>query len=196
MLFRLAAFSLLFFHAAGSGQILRRSGRSFQVAGNFPITGVQAFLTLPPPVFMATSVHVNPSNQIGLVRYADAVAPPIILDGLQALLTHPDWLPGYDIVWDCRDISKLVIGHDEIEHLLAALRDLRPLIGDGRSAIVVSREVDHLFARLMLFKMSDRPNERRVFQTVGAAMRWLTASDDALKTEQVVLLQQWIQQQA
>lgn len=145
---------------------------------------------------MATTVHVSPANGIGLVRYTETVELPVVLDGLYTLLAHPNWLPGYDIVWDCRGISELMIRPHAVDHLRTSVRDLRPLMGQGRSAIVVTREIDHLFARLLLFKMPHYPRERRVFRTVGAAMRWLTAPDDVLKAEKVALLQQWIQNEA
>ena len=146
---------------------------------------------------MGVTVHVNSENRIGLIRQTGRVELPDLLESVQRLLTTLDWLPGYDIVWDCRQVTELVIGHEAASYMVAALRDIQPLIGDGRSAIVVPADIAPLFERMMLLeRQPDSLRERRVFQTVGAAMRWLTASDEMPDVEKVALLRQWIQESA
>lgn len=151
---------------------------------------------------MAVTVRVAPTHQVGFVRYAGNTELPDLLDGVYSLLDHPDWKPGYDMVWDFQDISALVMDTGDVDHLLSVLRDVSPQLGNGRSAVIATRRVDYMFATLILLKAEDSPREGKVFESTDAALRWLTASDapsattsaaDTPVAQAVGLLRRWVQ---
>ena len=150
---------------------------------------------------MAVTVRVAPTHRVGFVRFAGSIELPDLLDGLYGLLDHPDWRPGYDMVWDCGEVSELIIDNAELDHLLSVLRDMDPQLGGGRSAIIATRQIDYMFAHLIVLKTEDSPREKRVFESAGAALRWLTASDvqattsttDAPVTRDIILLRRWME---
>lgn len=126
---------------------------------------------------MTTTIHVHPKRGVGVVRFTGTVEYDTLREAVDALIHRDAWLPDYDVIWDWRDVSTLIMSSEELDALIDNLHKRKPQLGDGRCAIVAERDMDRHFAQLVMLKDPDCPRERHLFDSVGAAARWLEADE-------------------
>lgn len=127
---------------------------------------------------MPFECHVDPAAERGTIVVRGVVDIALFLDMMRALYLHPAWKPGFQALWDARDISQLLLSPHDTERVVALMRDLDPQMGNGRAAFVVSREIDYIIARLLIYRGLDSQRERRTFVTIEEAEAWLDEGAD------------------
>lgn len=122
---------------------------------------------------MPWSATVDPDLRVGMVRATGYVTGRDIFLANEALYSDPAWQPGFDELWDCSDISEFVVDLDELKDVAAMEVEGKDRVGNGRVALVMTREVvqmvGYLYRRLVV--ESERPVE--VVQTLEAGAAWL-----------------------
>ncbi len=121
---------------------------------------------------MAFDLTINTSQRLAVIRLIGAVNTRTIYRAAQELIGHPRWSPGFALIWDGRKVTQLVASPDETNHLIQQMRDLAPLLGDGRSACVTGREIDTLFVHLLIHRLRNERGQRRVFAHLAPAIQW------------------------
>lgn len=97
---------------------------------------------------MPYDLHIDPAAGLTLVRFSGKLTGPEVMEAMEAVFTHPDWQPAFDVIWDGSRNRQLVLVPGELERFVALLDRHRSPPGAGRDVVVVVREVDYVVARL------------------------------------------------
>lgn len=85
------------------------------------------------------------------------------------LRQDPDFDPGYDQLWDFRDVTEISVSSEAIRDLARA-RSFDP---GARRALVAVSDVGFGVARMFAALHDDAPEEVQVFRSVEEARDWL-----------------------
>lgn len=121
---------------------------------------------------MAFDITINAPQQLAVVRLIGAVNTRTIYRAAQQLIGHARWTPGFAIIWDGRKVTQLATSPDETNHLIQQMKDLAPLLGEGRSACVTGRDTDAMFVHLLVHRLRNERGKRRVFIHLAPAIQW------------------------
>lgn len=130
---------------------------------------------------MPFTVDIDATQQTALVTLQGIVHRCDFVDSMEACFRHPAWQPGFSALWDAQQIEQLILAPEDVSVILKTLADLEPLIGDGRAAFVVPREIDYMMARLLIHRGGNPVRDRRTFRDAPSAWAWLRGAS-ALRT--------------
>jgi len=123
------------------------------------------------------STRINETAKLVIHIAAGELSAEKIKTAFEARLENPDYRPGMKVLWDCSRATLSSISADEVWDL-AELNTRRANIrGLGKSAIVVSKDVDFGVGRMFEFYACGLPWQTAVFRDLESAMHWL---DDPL----------------
>ncbi len=128
---------------------------------------------------MPFDCHVHPDLERGVLMLNGVIDGAVFVQAMDALYRHADWQPGFSALWDARGIRELLIGPEDVARVMEAMTRLEPLMGEGRGAFVVPREIDYVIARLLIHRGASSKRERRTFSRIEAALAWLDEMDAA-----------------
>jgi len=93
----------------------------------------------------------------------------------QALVSHPDFHPGLNALWDFRQFKMASVPTATLRRLAGFLQENRDMRRGARVAVVVDSDADFGVARMFEAIATDVPSHFRVFRSVEQARDWLTA---------------------
>ena len=110
----------------------------------------------------------------GVVRYTVEDRPTVeeITTTLAEVYSKPEYSIGMGSVWDFRATTISDLSVDKAQEVLRWVVQLIESRGLGRVAIVVSSDVDHVFASMFNGRVDGIPIERRVFRNIDEAVQW------------------------
>lgn len=114
--------------------------------------------------------RVDAEHGLAVIRLGFAVRGSDIVLLLDAVLRDPAWQPGFARFWDGRGVRHLDVQPNEMEEHSAFLDTVRDLAGQGKSAIVTFRDIDHLAAMLY---------QARVRRLLGVDIQVFSEIEDA-----------------
>ncbi|NBC00246.1 MAG: hypothetical protein GVY15_05225 [Bacteroidetes bacterium] len=126
---------------------------------------------------MAYRYRIDPTKERGVLTLHGAVTAAHIDAALCALTADATWQPGFDTLWDCRRIKKLVVEWDGARQVMQRLDALTERRGPGRAAVVAHRAVDESVAQLFRATSSTPQREIRLFRSMKQALAWLESPD-------------------
>ncbi len=117
---------------------------------------------------------------------------PLTMDtwrtAFDAVLSQTAFRPGLGCLWDMRGVSEGGLSHDSMDEMAVAIRERSQERGEGRTAVVVARDVDFGGARQYQMKFEHGVAVHfRPFRDLDEAEAWLRtpleeASDGELST--------------
>ena len=110
--------------------------------------------------------RIDAAHRLALAEISGPVDGPMCLAAIVALHADPAWDPAYDVIWDGRGITELVLGTEDVKRNVEA----KSVDSYGRDLIVVSRDIDYLAARLEAHLARTRGKEMRVFRSLDDAL--------------------------
>lgn len=126
---------------------------------------------------MAYTTQIIPDHRLGVGILYGAVDVDDFTESLDALYTANDWDPTFDALWDCREVTSLVLDPEDAEAILAQMNRLQSQFDTGRAAFVVPRMVDYLIARMLVGKLDLPKRQHGIFRRLAPALEWLQAED-------------------
>ena len=96
-----------------------------------------------------------------------------VIDALTTLFSDPAYSPDYDLVWDARYISELVLLPENFSPILRVILSQSVRIAKGRIVALVNRDPVAIIARLYQAVMRRMGREMEVFSTIEQAAKWL-----------------------
>jgi hypothetical protein len=120
---------------------------------------------------MDHSYRIDVQHSLALVRFGTSVTGLDIVALLEKVLGDPKWKPGYARLWDGRRVRHLDVQPQEITAHGEFLDGMRKIAGDGKSAIVASRDIDLMAAKLY---------RERVQRLLGVDVRVFDNMNDAV----------------
>ena len=122
---------------------------------------------------MSFTCRVDKTQKTGFVTLDGVINCDTFIGVMETLYRHPDWRPGYSALWDGREIKQLLIDPDDLKRILAIILEYRPMVGPGRAAFVMPRDLDYVITRLVLHRGGTPERERRTFPRLEPALEWL-----------------------
>lgn len=118
---------------------------------------------------MSYSYQIASEHKLVYARIEGAVDGTECAAAVRQLFADDAWSPDYDVLWDGRLITQLVLDPDDFDTLLHTVADRM----EGRDALVVERVVDIAAAELYAVLARRREAETRVFQSIKEALEYL-----------------------
>jgi hypothetical protein len=84
------------------------------------------------------------------------------------------------VCWDARRVQSLLLDPEAVERIVGAAEELKRLRRNGRQAVLVTRELDFIAARLLI-ERTRRQGGARVFQGLKEAAAWIDVAPEALR---------------
>ena len=100
--------------------------------------------------------------------------PAGIIAFLKDIVAHPAWHPGMDIFIDHRKLALGQITPSGVEAVSHYFKSISPVLGDGRLALLMNRDVDFGIARAWeTLTEGDVDMSIRVFRDLDSPETWL-----------------------
>ena len=114
---------------------------------------------------------VDPVRRIGLVRAFGSVSGEDLAAADDALYHDAAWQPGFDELWLCDGITEFSVLPHELKAVVHMEMDER--VGNGRVALVMTRDVVRMIGELYQQMMAGLSREVNVVFSLDEAARWL-----------------------
>lgn len=121
----------------------------------------------------ALSIHIDEATGLALISGSGEVTGADIVDAARALHGHPKWDFRFDVLWDGRAVTSLVVTPDDIPEMVEAKTEHSV----GKEVIVAVRSVDKMIADLSALLMRARGREAHAFYTLDEALDVLGLSE-------------------
>ena len=111
------------------------------------------------------------------------VSMPDIRAATEALLRHPAWRPGLDVLWDFTQITSLDVTPEALRDLADFDSALMEQAGPGRTALVMRSDSDLDVGTLYTLLLRGGGRTHRAFGGAEEAMAWLAREPPPATTE-------------
>lgn len=121
------------------------------------------------------NLSIDRQRRVATVKLSGTLQATDLKDGFAAMVSHPDFEPGFNSLWDLRSASLARLDFEalrDIVRLAATKRDAR---GSGKVALVVTADVDYGVSRVYEMLASGLPTVVGVFRSVEEATAWFAA---------------------
>jgi hypothetical protein len=122
---------------------------------------------------MPWSYVIDSANRLARVAMAGTIRGADIAAAMQTIYADPAWQPGFDSLWECTGITELLFERDDLPTLVGLQRESRARSGYGREAIVVSRALDDVMAKMYAAMMRESTREVLVCRSLAEAAQFL-----------------------
>lgn len=111
------------------------------------------------------------------IRVTGAQSRSTLEAAIEELIGHPEWDESLNRLWDCREAELEGMTGGDIRQLRDSVERRGAVVGTGRTAYIVSRDVD--FGMVNMFRLiaeDSLPIEIQAFRDPEEAERWVTKS--------------------
>ena len=123
-------------------------------------------------------VEYHKSADALLVTIAEDLSLDLYRRVMAAILSHPVFRPGINVIYDIRQVSGLTLTSHEIRHVADYAKTLAPRRGESwKAAIVVSGTLAFGLARMFEIMSNGAPFTVRVFRSMEDAITWLSSGE-------------------
>lgn len=131
---------------------------------------------------MAFTYQIYPALRFGRATLAGTVTGAEIGEAMTALFRDPRWESGFDVLWDGRQVQQLLLEMKDVQEIATLTEALREPMGEGRAAVVTTRDLDFVSGQLLLARSRRRPGRVvRFFERIEDALAWLGVPEEALR---------------
>jgi hypothetical protein len=117
--------------------------------------------------------QVYPERSLGIVSLRGMVTGSTIVELCINLYMDGSWRPGFDALWDGREITELALLPEDVDKILVLAQVLVDSVGSGKMAVVSRRELHQDLAMLFAIKSKGMPCSMQSFKTLNSAWDWL-----------------------
>ena len=121
---------------------------------------------------MPITFRIDKKSGIVFTTMEGTVSISEIIDGLQELMTHPDFSPGLNGLVDMRN-STVNSTPEEVKRIAELMTSHREEIGISRSAVVVSKDAIFGMARMFQVFAEKSSIKTQLFRDIDEARQWL-----------------------
>jgi hypothetical protein len=97
----------------------------------------------------------------------------------EAIYDDPDWRPGFDIIWNCAQITNLIFDAGDADEFASLQRAHAHAGAGGRDIIIVKRILDDAMARLYAAMRENDRRRTRLCASEATALEILAQGGDA-----------------
>ena len=127
---------------------------------------------------MASSYRIEPARRVAMATVSGTVTGAELADATRTLYRDAAWGTGFDVVWDFRGLTELLIEVDDMQALVDLDNDeqFRALATGGRDVFVVARDLDYAMGRVYAAFAREGPRQSHLVRTLREA--WATLGLD------------------
>ena len=122
---------------------------------------------------MPCTAFVDPALGIGMVHAVGYVSGTDIANANESLYSDPAWRAGFDEMWDCSAIQEFDVSPSEMQAIAQMEVAGQERIGQGRVALVMTREVVQMVGALYRRLVSEAERPVEIVLTLDEAAAWL-----------------------
>jgi hypothetical protein len=122
---------------------------------------------------MGIRYRIYPEEHLGTASASGRLKGVDIERMARLILYDPAWRTGFNMLWDCREITELVLDIEEVDGIARTIHAFCPQQGQAKAAIITLRETDYISARLIALWSRMPCCDIQVFQCSDAATDWL-----------------------
>jgi hypothetical protein len=126
---------------------------------------------------MGYELHVQRETRLAKVSLFGQTSVEEHQHWLDALVAHPDWSPGFNVLVDTRGIVDLRLPYSHARQIAAHVKHLDELLGTGRHALVGDTDLLYGYCRLTEHLCRPCSGQVATFRNVHQARRWLRVED-------------------
>lgn len=123
---------------------------------------------------MAHSCEIDNVRQLGIVTLTGSICDRELIQIIAELYDSEQWTPGFNSLWDSSGVSELIIEQEGLTDIVSEMNHHLDRAGIGRTAIVVTRELDESMAKILMYMARAESRDRRIFRNRQAAEQWLS----------------------
>lgn len=123
---------------------------------------------------MAFAHRIAPSHRLAAIRFYGTVTGTDILEGIRSLYSDPAWEPGFQMIWDARDVAQLILDPADADAVVEVSKTHQDLSRQSRTAVLSGGFFVYTSA-MMFHVRANRGTEREmeIFETLPEALAWL-----------------------
>lgn len=122
---------------------------------------------------MCHSIRIDKDRRLAQIRAKGMVNVLELQDIFLEMVAHEEWQAGFNILFDYREIENFDISSKDIDDITEWQASIDALIGDGRCAVVASRDFVYGMSRMWEILSSERSQQICVFRQINDAVAWL-----------------------
>ena len=115
------------------------------------------------------TTRIDKEVGIAFIALGGEVTAADVIGAAHALHDRPDWDAHYDVIWDGRGVTSLVIDHDDVLGMV----DAKVERSVGKEVTIAVREIDHVMASLCALLLRVRGREAVVVASLEEALEEL-----------------------
>ncbi|HTV01955.1 MAG TPA: hypothetical protein VMF13_15510 [Luteitalea sp.] len=123
---------------------------------------------------MAFTYHIDPVRRVAMATVSGTVTGAELADATRTIYRDAAWGTGFDVMWDFRGLTELLIERDDMQALVDLDNDdqFRTLAAGGRDVFIVARELDYAMGRVYAAFAREGPRQSHLVRTLREA--WAT----------------------
>lgn len=122
---------------------------------------------------MCHSIRIDKDRRLAQIRAKGMVNVLELQDIFLEMVAHEEWQAGFNILFDYREIENFDVSSKDIDDITEWQASIDALIGDGRCAVVASRDFVYGMSRMWEILSSERSQQICVFRQINDAVAWL-----------------------
>lgn len=131
---------------------------------------------------MPVEYKIIPDQKIAYIRaWGKVTADEIMIEGAR-MFAESDWVNGYNILCDYREITELNIKIEDIERIVIQDKEHEPLFDQSKCAVVSTGDLIFGLSRMWETLSEDNKLERIIFRNFDDALGWLGIDIDVLRS--------------
>lgn len=122
---------------------------------------------------MCHSIEIDTDKKLIHITASKNVDAFELKEILAEIINHEEWQPGFNILCDYREIEKFNVNFKDIVDLTDWQISVDARLGNGRCAIVASRDLVYGMSRMWEILSAERSLKIGVFRNMDDAVSWL-----------------------
>lgn len=123
---------------------------------------------------MAYSYLIDNARRLGIITLSGSINDRQLVQIIAELYGGEEWTPGFNTLWDSSNVSELIIEQEGLTDIVDEMNKYLDRAGIGRSALVVTRQLDESMAKILIYMARTESRDRRIFRNREEAEKWLS----------------------
>lgn len=125
---------------------------------------------------MCHSIEIDKDRKLAHITASEDVDVLELKEIFTEIIEHEHWQAGFNILCDYREIENFDVSTEDIDKITRWQKSIDDQIGDGRCAVVASKDSVYGMSRMWEILSSELSQQIGVFRKFDDAVSWLEYS--------------------
>ena len=122
---------------------------------------------------MCHKIKIDKGRKLAQIKARGRVNVHELKDIFLEIVEHEDWQAGFNMLCDYSNIENFDVSTKDIDDITEWQVSIDELIGDGRCAVIASKDSVYGMSRMWEILSSERSQQICVFRQMNDAITWL-----------------------